>query len=168
MDTGRPSQFHPCFATTNTSYQQVGTVLAYGGVITVIWAHCTPVHKNWQVYPNPGGQYLHSQPSISTLTGNRRVYFGCCQLSYSGGPQHCVSDDIGVVGSCLLTNIRTDLVIVSIPVPLLWTVKLSIKRKLIIGVLLCSGVFIMIATLLRCILSLRYNTSLCWTVLRSI
>ncbi|KAL6409563.1 integral membrane protein PTH11 [Ilyonectria robusta] len=51
--------------------------------------------------------------------------------------------------------ISTDFVIVSIPVPLLWKVKLNIKRKLIIGVLLCSGVFIMIATLLRCVLSLK-------------
>ena len=62
----------------------------------------------------------------------------------------------------------TDFVIVCIPLPLLWTVKLSIKRKLIIGVLLCSGVFIMIATLLRCILSLRdiegINTSTIWAI----
>ena len=50
---------------------------------------------------------------------------------------------------------RTDIAIVSIPVPLLWTVKLTIKRKLMIGVLLCSGVFIMVATLLRCVFSLR-------------
>ncbi|KAJ3526383.1 hypothetical protein NM208_g11214 [Fusarium decemcellulare] len=68
----------------------------------------------------------------------------------------------------VVLNIATDLVIVSIPVPLLWMVKLSIKRKLIIGVLLCSGVFIMIATLLRCILSLRdiqgINTSTIWAI----
>ena len=55
-----------------------------------------------------------------------------------------------------------------IPVPLLWKVKLSIKRKLIIGLLLCSGVFIMIATLLRCILSLRdiqgINISTIWAI----
>lgn len=50
---------------------------------------------------------------------------------------------------------RTDIAIVSIPVPLLWTVKLTIKRKLMIGVLLCSGVFIMVATLLRCVFSLQ-------------
>ncbi|KAM0251632.1 hypothetical protein ACHAP5_001641 [Fusarium lateritium] len=35
-------------------WTQVGTVLAYIGVIAAIWGHCTPIHKNWQVYPNPG------------------------------------------------------------------------------------------------------------------
>lgn len=69
--------------------------------------------------------------------------------------------------ACSLT-ISTDFVIVSIPVPLLWKVKLNIKRKLIIGVLLCSGVFIMIATLLRCVLSLKdisgINTSTIWAI----
>ncbi|EEU46894.1 uncharacterized protein NECHADRAFT_5929, partial [Fusarium vanettenii 77-13-4] len=116
-------------------WTQVGTVLAYFGVITVIWAHCTPVHKNWQVYPNPGDACTLAVANYLTL---------------------------------VVLNIATDLVIVSIPVPLLWTVKLSIKRKLIIGVLLCSGVFIMIATLLRCVLSLRdiqgINTSTIWAI----
>ncbi|RSL72405.1 hypothetical protein CEP51_011916 [Fusarium floridanum] len=70
-------------------WTQVGTVLAYGGVITVIWAHCTPAHKNWQVYPNPGGKKPHKKHSVSTLTGNICVYFGCRQLSYPGGTQHC-------------------------------------------------------------------------------
>nr|CEG03655.1 unnamed protein product [Fusarium acuminatum CS5907] len=48
------------------------------------------------------------------------------------------------------------------------TQVLSVKRKLMIGVLLCSGVFIMIATLLRCIFSLRdiegINTSTIWAI----
>lgn len=44
---------------------------------------------------------------------------------------------------------------------LLWTVKLSIKRKLTTGVILCSGVFIIIITLLRCIFSLRYTAPSC-------
>lgn len=30
--------------------------LAYLAVIAVIWGHCTPVHKNWQVVPYPGGE----------------------------------------------------------------------------------------------------------------
>lgn len=44
----------------------------------------------------------------------------------------------------------------------------TIHRKLIIGVLLCGGVFVMIATLLRCILSLQsinsINTSTIWAI----
>ncbi|KAM5346658.1 hypothetical protein ACJ41O_009663 [Fusarium nematophilum] len=116
-------------------WTQFVTVLAYIGVIAVIFGHCTPVHKNWQVYPNPGDECTLAVANYVTL---------------------------------VVLNILTDLLIVSIPVPLLWMVKLSIKRKLIIGVLLCSGIFIMIATLLRCILSLRdiqgINTSTIWAI----
>ncbi|UQC87482.1 uncharacterized protein CLUP02_12987 [Colletotrichum lupini] len=93
----------------------VATGLAYVGVIAVIWGHCTPVQRNWQVVPYPG-----------------------------------------------------DFLIVSIPLPLLWAVKLSIKRKLAIGLLLCSGIFVMIAALLRCILSLKdiegINVSTIWAI----
>ncbi|KAF4808461.1 hypothetical protein CGCSCA5_v012418 [Colletotrichum siamense] len=70
--------------------------------------------------------------------------------------------------SLVVLNVTTDMCIVSIPLPLLWTVKLSIKRKLAIGVLLCSGVFVMIAALLRCILSLKdidgINVSTIWAI----
>jgi hypothetical protein len=42
------------------------------------------------------------------------------------------------------------------------------NRKLVIGVLLCGGVFVMCATLLRCILSLQsinsINTSTIWAI----
>ncbi|KAK7407881.1 hypothetical protein QQX98_009940 [Neonectria punicea] len=111
------------------------TIVAYVAVIAVIWGHCSPVHKNWQVVPFPGDQCTLAVANYITL---------------------------------VVLNICTDFVIVCIPLPLLWTVKLSIKRKLIIGVLLCSGVFIMIATLLRCILSLRdiegINTSTIWAI----
>ncbi|VTT59584.1 unnamed protein product [Fusarium fujikuroi] len=118
-------------------WTQVGTVVAYIAVMAAIWGHCTPVHKNWQVYPNPGG--------VDTCTLAVANYL-----------------------TLVVFNIVTDIAIVSIPVPLLWTVKLTIKRKLMIGVLLCSGVFIMVATLLRCVFSLRdiqgINTSTIWAI----
>ncbi|KAM0355961.1 hypothetical protein ACHAPU_000350 [Fusarium lateritium] len=116
-------------------WTQVGTALAYCGVIAAIWGHCTPLQKNWQVYPNPGDACTLGVANYLTL---------------------------------VVLNIITDLFIVAIPIPLLWTVKLSIQRKLMIGVLLCSGVFIMVATLLRCIYSLRdlegINTSTIWAI----
>ncbi|KAI0002794.1 hypothetical protein F4779DRAFT_622095 [Xylariaceae sp. FL0662B] len=43
----------------------------------------------------------------------------------------------------------------AIPLPLLWQAKLPITRKLILGVLFSSGIFIIIATLLRTFYSLR-------------
>lgn len=35
------------------------TIIAYVGVVAVIWGHCSPVHKNWQVVPFPGGKFVH-------------------------------------------------------------------------------------------------------------
>lgn len=44
----------------------------------------------------------------------------------------------------------------------------AIYRKLAIGVLLCGGIFVMVATLLRCILSLKdasgINNSTIWAI----
>ncbi|KAK1573744.1 uncharacterized protein LY79DRAFT_696850 [Colletotrichum navitas] len=70
---------------------------------------------------------------------------------------------------CLVVlNISTDMLIVSIPLPLLWAVKLNFERNLAIGMLLCSGMFVMIAALLRCVLSLRdingINVSTIWAI----
>lgn len=65
-------------------------------------------------------------------------------------------------------NIVTDVAILAIPVPLLWKVRLPVGRKIAIGVLLCSGVFIIVASLLRCILSLQsidgINVSTIWAI----
>lgn len=55
-----------------------------------------------------------------------------------------------------------------IPMPLLWTVKLPLRTKILCSVWLCSGVFIIVATLLRCVLSLqnvsRVNLSTIWAI----
>lgn len=68
----------------------------------------------------------------------------------------------------VVINVVTDVAILAIPVPLLWKVQLPTGRKVAIGVLLCSGVFIIIATLLRCILSLQsingINVSTIWAI----
>ncbi|KAL1966340.1 hypothetical protein VTN77DRAFT_4693 [Rasamsonia byssochlamydoides] len=110
-------------------------VLAYIAVIAVIYGHCTPVHKNWQVYPYPG--------------------------------DNC-SKDIPNYLAIVTTNMSTDFMILCIPIPLLWKVKIPLRRKLLIGLLLCSGIFIMTATLLRCLLSLKdingINTSTIWAI----
>ncbi|KAK2855633.1 hypothetical protein FQN49_005002 [Arthroderma sp. PD_2] len=69
------------------------------------------------------------------------------------------------------TNLLTDMLLLSIPLPLLVRVRIPITRKLVIGVLLCGGVFIMVATLLRCILSIQsihgINISTIWAIRES-
>ncbi|KAL1984242.1 hypothetical protein VTN96DRAFT_9376 [Rasamsonia emersonii] len=110
-------------------------VLAYIAMIAVIYGHCTPVRKNWQVYPYPGDQ---------------------CTI------------DVANYLAIVTTNMSTDFMILCIPIPLLWKVKIPLRRKLLIALLLCSGVFIMTATLLRCLLSLKdingINTSTIWAI----
>ncbi|OTA97601.1 hypothetical protein M434DRAFT_391785 [Hypoxylon sp. CO27-5] len=54
-----------------------------------------------------------------------------------------------------ILSIISDLGIMAIPLPLLWQVKIPLSRKLILGFLFSSGIFIIIATLLRTVYSLR-------------
>ncbi|KAI1090057.1 hypothetical protein F5B19DRAFT_464893 [Rostrohypoxylon terebratum] len=54
-----------------------------------------------------------------------------------------------------ILSILSDLGIMAIPLPLLWHVKIPIWRKIILGFLFGSGIFIIIATLLRTVYSLR-------------
>ncbi|KAH8704788.1 hypothetical protein BGW36DRAFT_421383 [Talaromyces proteolyticus] len=53
-------------------------------------------------------------------------------------------------------NVTTDLILVYVPIPMLIRVRLPITKKLMVGSLLCSGVFVMVASLLRCILSMTH------------
>ncbi|KAF9890556.1 hypothetical protein FE257_005687 [Aspergillus nanangensis] len=80
---------------------------------------------------------------------------------------NCSADYVNYI-VIAVTNVVTDAILVSIPIPLLLKVRLPLRRKLIIGVLLCGGIFVMAATLLRCILSLQsidsINTSTIWAI----
>ncbi|KAJ0423569.1 hypothetical protein BJY00DRAFT_321698 [Aspergillus carlsbadensis] len=80
---------------------------------------------------------------------------------------NCSADYVNYI-VIAVTNVLTDAILLSIPIPLLAKVRLALRRKLIIGVLLCGGVFVMAATLLRCILSLQsiesINTSTIWAI----
>ncbi|KAK8879406.1 hypothetical protein PGQ11_000700 [Apiospora arundinis] len=68
----------------------------------------------------------------------------------------------------VVLNVSTDALIVATPIPLLWKVKLTSGRKVAVGLLLCSGIFIMIATILRCVMSLHdiqgINVSTIWAI----
>ncbi|KAJ6442470.1 allantoate permease [Purpureocillium lavendulum] len=110
----------------------VACVVAYAAVMAAIWGHCTPVHKNWQVVPNPGANYV----------------------------------------TIVVMNVTTDIAILAIPLPLLWTVRITPGRKIVTGILLCSGVFTIVATSLHCAMSLRdiqgINNSTIWAIRETI
>ncbi|KAL4866577.1 hypothetical protein BDV12DRAFT_172676 [Aspergillus spectabilis] len=63
-------------------------------------------------------------------------------------------------------NVTTDILLVYIPIPVLVHLRIKLIQKIMIGTLLCSGLFIIIAALLRCILSLiqiaQINHSAIW------
>ncbi|KAF7155856.1 hypothetical protein CNMCM5623_008736 [Aspergillus felis] len=100
------------------------------------------------------------------------IYFHCFPIQkhwqiYPDPGENCTVDRINYI-VLAVTNVSTDAVLVSIPIPLLAKVRLALRRKLVIGVLLCGGVFVMCAALLRCVLSLQsinsINTSTIWAI----
>ncbi|KAG5928370.1 hypothetical protein E4U42_000763 [Claviceps africana] len=65
-------------------------------------------------------------------------------------------------------NVSTDILIACIPLPLLWKVRMSWQKKMLCALWLCTGIFMIIAALLRCILSLgrinSRNFRTIWTI----
>ncbi|KAL5114147.1 hypothetical protein ACEQ8H_007944 [Pleosporales sp. CAS-2024a] len=51
-------------------------------------------------------------------------------------------------------NVITDTLILAIPVPMLWRLRLPLSRKLGIGALLCTGLFVIAAAIIRAVLTL--------------
>lgn len=56
-------------------------------------------------------------------------------------------------------NVITDFLILAVPVPLLWTLRVPIRRKIVISLLLCSGLFVIAAAIIRVALTLESNPS---------
>ncbi|KAI1841795.1 hypothetical protein JX266_011972 [Neoarthrinium moseri] len=101
------------------------------GLLLVTWLSvtlaiifsCTPIYKNWQVYPDPG---LNCQPALSRIN----------------------------IFVTLLLNVATDLYLLTIPLPLLWSANIKPMRKLGLILLFSGAVFVMLAGVLRCVLIL--------------
>ncbi|KAL3485055.1 hypothetical protein BJX62DRAFT_243313 [Aspergillus germanicus] len=108
---------------------------SFVGVFMAVMFHCRPLHKTWQVYPDPGRE---------------------CTAGYTLYP------------IVLSLNVVSDFVLVGVPIPMLIRLQCSKVQKLIIGVLLCSGIFIIVAAFLRCILALssldQINVAAIWAV----
>ncbi|KAH8171196.1 hypothetical protein LIA77_09977 [Sarocladium implicatum] len=50
-------------------------------------------------------------------------------------------------------NVVTDAMILCIPLPLLWTLQVPLKKKLVVGLLLSSGIFVIAAAIIRVVLT---------------
>lgn len=53
-----------------------------------------------------------------------------------------------------IPNILTDAAILTVPIPMLWQLKMPLKKKITIGMVLSSGMFVIIAAIIRTVLSL--------------
>lgn len=58
----------------------------------------------------------------------------------------------------VILNILTDIYLLSIPLPLLWTVNLNLKRKIPLMVLFSGATFVMIAGVIRAATIMRVCT----------
>lgn len=66
------------------------------------------------------------------------------------------------------TNVATDIVIMALPIPLLWKLQVNLRKKLGFSLIFCGGIFIVVCTLLRCIICLttpeRLDLGLSWSI----
>ncbi|KAK2040454.1 hypothetical protein LZ31DRAFT_529685 [Colletotrichum somersetense] len=123
-------------------------VLFYIVTIIVILTRCQPFHANWQVYPYPGDSCALNIPNYIVLAITNKPLLDTAKLT-AVAP-------------------RTDMMILYIPLPLLWSVQMPLARKITCSLWLCTGIFIIIATLLRCVLCLRdvksINLGTIWSI----
>lgn len=56
-------------------------------------------------------------------------------------------------------NVLTDAAILSIPLPLLWTLQVPNRQKIVIGILLSSGIFVITAAIIRIVITLGSTPS---------
>ncbi|KAF5568005.1 integral membrane protein PTH11 [Fusarium napiforme] len=115
--------------------------LSYLAVFLTITFGCFPTQKNWQVVPDPGEKCSFKMQNFLVTT---------------------------------VLNVLTDALILGIPMPLLWKLQVPFRksvspplprnpsntpRKLVIGLLLSSGAFVIAAAITRVVLTLSANPS---------
>ncbi|KAM3420108.1 hypothetical protein BST61_g3410 [Cercospora zeina] len=73
-------------------------------------------------------------------------------------PEHC-EVRIQNFYVCTVLNVLTDAALLAVPIPLLWRLKIPLRKKITIGLLLSSGIFVITAALTRIIMTLRAHPS---------
>ena len=67
-------------------------------------------------------------------------------------PWKCSFRPQNFIGTCIL-NVITDSALLAIPIPLLWQLRVPLKKKLVIALMLSSGLFVITAAIVRVVLS---------------
>ncbi|KAF2217635.1 hypothetical protein CERZMDRAFT_22710, partial [Cercospora zeae-maydis SCOH1-5] len=73
-------------------------------------------------------------------------------------PEHCELR-IQNFYVCTVLNVLTDAALLAIPIPLLWKLKIPLRKKITVGVVLSSGIFVITAALTRIIMTLKAHPS---------
>ncbi|KAK6216189.1 TAT-binding protein-like protein 7, AAA ATPase [Pestalotiopsis sp. IQ-011] len=61
--------------------------------------------------------------------------------------------------SIAVLNVLTDMAILAVPLPILWQLRVSIRKKILVGMLICTGVFVIAAAIIRVVLTVGENPS---------
>lgn len=100
---------------------------------------CQPFEKYWQINPDPGSK-CEPQSSISIPP------ISSCPTDL------CTPSNSRVwVLVTVILNILTDVYLLFIPLPLLWTVNIDLKRKIPLMALFSGATFVMIAGIIRAV-----------------
>ncbi|KAJ9314485.1 hypothetical protein DTO271D3_5223 [Paecilomyces variotii] len=113
--------------TTGLAYMELRVKIAYvvlGAtyimVCLTLLLSCRPMHKFWQINPDPGNicQATHSQ-----------VY----------------------VYIAVVPNVLTDLYLLSIPLPMVWKVNISVRKRVSLMALFSGAAFVIMASIIRAV-----------------
>ncbi|KAM0091095.1 hypothetical protein ACP6JD_005540 [Aspergillus fumigatus] len=116
------------------AYGAIG--VTYLIVILSILFGCHPMHKNWQIYPNPGRR-CHSLEKVASTDVLVRCQPAIAPLD---------------VYMTVTLNVATDIYLITIPTPMLFKARLPWREKLELFILFSGGIFVMAAGILRCVL----------------
>lgn len=99
---------------------------------------------NWTVRPLPGDHCILRAQNLCK-TSHRFGLSAPTRLVYLGADYQ---ED-----AFLALNIVTDIAILTVPLPLLWRLRLPIWKRLVLILLLCGGLFVIIMAIVRTILN---------------
>lgn len=132
---------------TYVRYLTAAMFVSYAAVFLTITCGCVPIHKNWQIMPDPG---LHCTVSVE----NANPIIVRTPLIQS--PSQFKPQILYVTSAA---NVLTDALILITPIPMLWNLRVGRGRKMGLSLLLFPGVFVIAAALIRVIMSLQASPS---------
>ncbi|KXJ88019.1 hypothetical protein Micbo1qcDRAFT_111613, partial [Microdochium bolleyi] len=92
-----------------------------------------------------------------TITFGCWPYWGNFQVLPDPGTKCTLKPQNFIVMTVL--NVLTDAAILCVPLPMLWTLQVPARQKIVIGILLSSGVFVITAAIIRIVITLGSTPS---------